>query len=176
MPRHVIRKPTRSQGHEKLVKKLAEELTHPQDVLQPLILEEEIPSTGSRHVHVIWDAWGAIPDEERSDVIVEAYTRAEGEEFAEQVTLASGLTPPEAQALGYLPWKVVIARGRHESGPTMKEHEKALAAEARNTLLGAGAKELRYARPEDAEQAKRRLEKALSGSRWLVVQEVLSDI
>lgn len=175
MPRHVIRQPAKSPGCEKLVKRLAEELTNPRDVVQPLVLEKEIPRMGSREVHVIWDAWGEIADEERSDLIVEAYKRAEGEQFAEQITLALGATAPEALVLGMLPWKVVIARGRHESGPTMKEHEKALAAEARNTLLGARSKELRYARPEDAEAARMRLEKALPGSRWMVVQEVLSE-
>lgn len=175
MPRYVIQRPTRSQSHEKLVKKLSEELTKPREVLQPLVLEQEVSSTKSRHVHVIWDEWDAIPDEERSDVIVAAYVQAEGEPFAEQVTIALGVTPPEALALGLLPWKVVPGRGRHESGPTMKQHEKAMAAEARNSLLGTRSRELRYARLEDAEEARRRLEKALPGGRWHVVQEIQSD-
>jgi hypothetical protein len=126
-------------------------------------------------VYVIWDQWKEVPDEERADVIIEAYTQAEGKAYAENVTIASGVTAREALALGLLPWKLVIARGRHEDAPTMKEHEKVLASETRNTLLGNGAREPRYARLEDAEEAKRRLEKALPGSRWQVVQEVQSD-
>jgi hypothetical protein len=54
----------------------------------------------------------------------------------------------------------------------MARYRKVLEAEARNTLLGPQAEELRYPRLEDAEEARKRLEKAPPGSAWAVVQEV----
>ncbi len=163
-----------SPKHERFVKKLAQEFTASSTNVQPLILEERVPTTKSRHVRVIWDAWKKLTDEQRSAVIADAYARAEGPEAAAEVTIAEGVTPQEALALGLLPFKVVPARGQHDptSHPT---YHQALAPEAGRTLLGAKAKELRYARLEDAEQARRRLEQALPGSSWAVVQETVSE-
>lgn len=172
MPRIFITSSSKSPKHDKLTKRLAQELKSPGNDLQPLILEEEISSTGSRHVHVIWDQWKGIPDEARSRVIVEAYQRAEGDPFAEQITIAAGVTAREASALGLLPWKVIPFRKRPEPKPPMAEVRKTVAAEARNTLLGPAAGDLRYARAEDAEEARQRLEKALPGSKWIVEKEV----
>jgi hypothetical protein len=172
MPRIIITSSSKSPKHAKLIKRLAQELTSQGNDRQPLILEEQIDSTGSRHVHVVWDEWKGIPDEVRSRVIVEAYQQAEGDSVAEQITIAAGVTAEESLALGLLPWKVRAARKRHEAQPTMAEHKKAFAAEARNTLLGGDARELRYSRAEDAEDARQRLEKALPRSKWIVEKEV----
>jgi hypothetical protein len=174
MPRYIITSSSRSPKHDRLVKKLVQELTAPGTDLEPLILEERVPATQSRHVYVVWDAWRGIAEEERSAIIVEAYTRAEGEDAAAQVTIASGVTPEEARVLGLLPWKVLPIRDGSKS-PSEEEYKKAIAAEARRTLFGARARELRYARREDAEAAKERLEKALPGSSWTVIQEVVSE-
>ena len=170
MPRYIVPPHARSPKHERYVKKLAQEFTTSSPNIQPIILEEQVPSTKSRHVRVIWDAWEDLTDEQRSDVIVDAYTRAEGPEAAAEITLAEGMTPHEALALGMLPFKVVLAR-RKTDAVSMADYQVALNAEARNTLLGPKAKELRYARVEDAEQALQRLKHALPGSSWAVVQE-----
>lgn len=172
MPRFILKKPPKPPEYDKLVRRLAQELKSSGKELQPLILEQEIEVTGSRHVHVIWDQWAELPEEQRSDIIEEAYAEAEGPTVAEQITLASGVTPQEAVVLGLLPFKVVSTRKRHEDRPTMAKYKKAMKAETRNTLLGPNTDELRYPRLEDAEEAKKRLEKALPGSEWAVVQEV----
>lgn len=58
----------RSSKHKKLVEKLAVELRENSAELQPLILEEEIPTTASRHIQVIWDQWQGIDAEKRAAI------------------------------------------------------------------------------------------------------------
>jgi hypothetical protein len=171
MPRFIITPGARSPKHDAFVKKLVQEFTNSSANVQPLILEEQIPATGSRHVRVIWDRWKEIGDEQRAAVIADAYAQAEGPEAAAQITIAEGVTPQEALALGLLPFKVVPARKKNDPLPP-EDYQAALAREARQTLLGPKAKELRYARIEDAEQAHRRLQQALPDSTWAVVQEL----
>lgn len=177
MPRFVINSPAEVRHHDKLVKRLAQELeSHSPTDLQPLILEERIDATGSRHVYAIWDKWKDLSDDERSQVIVEAYSQTEGPAVAEQITIAAGLTPIEALSLGLLPWKVV-RKGKKTKMPVSPDLQKQLAAmeaeraESRNTLLGKSGKELRYARAEDADDARKRLEAAAPGFHWMVVKE-----
>jgi hypothetical protein len=171
MPRYVFRPEPPSPKHDKLVKKLVQEFTASGKSLRPLILERHLPMTKSRHVHVVWDAWSDVPDEERAAIITDAYTEAEGAEAAADVTIALGVTPREALALGLLPYKVEAMRKR--DGPIPVDgYKAAFEEEGRNTLLGARAREPRYARIEDAEAVKERLEQALPGSSWAVVQEV----
>jgi hypothetical protein len=171
MPRYIRTPRPPSPKNDKLVRKLAQELSADSGKLQPLILEEHLPATKSRHVHVIWDAWKDVPDEERGNVILDAYAQVEGEEAAEDVTIAEGATPQEALALGLLAYKVEPLYRRGDAIP-LGEYAKVIEAEAKRTLLGGKAKGLRYARTEDAEAARKRLEEALPRSSWAVVQEV----
>jgi len=105
---------------------------------------------------------------------VDAYTEAEGPEVAGEITIAEGVTPQEALALGLLPFKVVPTP-KKDDPVSPDEYRKPMAGEALRTLLGPKAKELRYARPEDAEQARQRLTQALPGSSWAIVQEWAVD-
>lgn len=171
MPRHIIRPSSRSPRHDRFVKKLVQELKSPGEGPQPLILEEEIPSTRSRHVNVIWDQFAKLSEEERADVILEAYKQAEGLAYAEEITIASGLTPQEAFALGFLPWKVDAPRKREDQSAE-REYAKAVEEEMRNTVLPMNwMHELRYARKEDAEAAVQRLLKKTSGLKWALDRE-----
>lgn len=174
MPRFIITPGTHSPKHDAFVKKLVQEFTSAGANLQPLILEEQVPSTKSRHVRVLWDRWKELEDEQRAAVIVDAYAQAEGAEAAGEITIAEGVTPHEALALGLLPFKVVPARKQHDPIP-LDAYKTAQAKEARHTLLGPKAKELRYARIEDAQQAYQRLLQALPGSSWAVVQELATE-
>lgn len=174
MPRFVIRPASRSSGHEGLVKKLIAEFNASSANLQPLILEEHIPATGSRHVRVIWDRWKGIDDEQRSEAITEAYARNEGTEAAANITIAEGVTPQEALALGWLPFKVVPLPKKGDS-LRLAAYQEAQEKEKRSALLGTKARELRYARIEDAEQAAERLKQAVPGSSWTVVQELATE-
>jgi hypothetical protein len=163
MPRHIITPGRPSPRHDRLVKRLLTEFAAASLNRQPLILEERVPVTKSRHVHVIWDAWKDLAADQRSAIIVDAYRQAEGDEAAAEVTIAGGVTTHEALALGLLPFKVVPA-GKRNDPTSPDDYHRAMEAEARQTLLGPRAKELRYARLEDAEQAHDRLEQALPGS------------
>lgn len=174
MPRFITTPRDRSPRHDAFVKRLVREFAASSTSLQPLILEERIPATNSRHVHVIWDRWKDIPDEQRAAVIDAAYTQAEGPQAAAEITIADGVTPREALALGLLPFKVLPARKKNDP-LGLEAYQAALAREARQTLLGPKARELRYARIEDAEQAQRRLQEALPGSSWAVVQEIATE-
>jgi hypothetical protein len=133
-----------------------------------------VPETKSRHVHVIWDSWKDLSDDQRSTIIVDAYRQVEGDQAAAEVTIAEGVTVQEALALGLLPFKVVPGRKRNDT-ISLDDYRRAMEAEARYTLLGLRAKELRYSRLEDAEQAKNRLIQGLPGSSWIIVQEMMSE-
>jgi hypothetical protein len=173
MPRRIVNRGEVLAHHPRLVKKLVAELAGAKNT-QPVIVEEIIPATASRHVHVIWDQWRRLPEEERSDVIWKAYCDAEGEEGASNITIATGATPREALALGLLPFEVRPLRKRTDVVSPV-DLRKAIQQELTNTLLGSKSEQLRYATLEDAEEAKTRLEKALPGSRWAVVQDAYPD-
>src|SRR5437763_15158350 len=114
MPRFIVTPSPPSPRHDSFVKKLVQEFAAASTNLQPLILEERIRATGSRHVRVIWDRWKDIPDEQRAAIILDAYTEAEGPEAAEEITIADGMTPREALALGLLPYKIVPTRKKND--------------------------------------------------------------
>jgi hypothetical protein len=175
MPRFVITPGAQSPKHAAFVKKLIQEFTASSANLQPLILEELVPSTKSRHVRVIWDRWKELDDEERSAVIIDAYTEAEGAVAAAEITIAEGVTPHEALALGLLSFKVVPARKQKNYSMGFNAYQDAQEKEARKTLLGPKATELRYARIEDAQQAYERLHEAFPHSSWAIVQEQATE-
>jgi hypothetical protein len=150
-----------------LVKALAKELKADGGGAQPLILERGHWVTKSRDVTVIWDKWTSVPADARGEVIVAAYEQAEGKDYADTVLVADGYTPAEALALGLLPYVVAPARVRPDQDLT-EARRKALALEARRTVLGPKAKELRYARVEDADAAYRRLIDAIPNTAWAV--------
>jgi hypothetical protein len=133
-------------------------------------LEEQLPVTKSSRVNVIWEDWKPLSFEQRSEVIRDAYKRAEGEEVASRIEVATGLTAEEALVHGFLPYKVEPARSK--GGKVVSaEYRRAISEEASHTLLGPRATELRYARLEDAEESRKRLQEILPDSSWAVVQE-----
>jgi hypothetical protein len=155
---------------EPLINRLADELAHESGAQQPYILERHIELTGSRHVHVVWDEFLALPDIERTAVILEAYRRHEGD-LAEDISVATGLTAREAFAFGLLPYKIVPTR--RDADPLLPErYRAAMTQEAPHTLLqSVVGGELRYPTIDEAEKAFERLQTRLPGSRWAVVQE-----
>lgn len=174
MPRRILESPPPAPQHEKFVKDLARELTSPGRKPQPLILEQRIAATRSRHIHVIWDAWKDLSDEQRTDVILDAYRQTEGEEVIDSIMIAIGVTAQESLAIGLLRFKVEPLRKRVDPIP-LEDYQRAMDDEARNTVLGPKARELRYATEEDAKQAYERLLAALPGSAWAVVKEQPAD-
>src|SRR5437016_4692840 len=135
MPRVIVRSKPRSPEFDRLVHRLVQELKTPGSGPQPLIMEEEVAATRSRHVRVIWDQWKQVPDEQREDIILEAYKQAEGPAYADQITVINGLTGSEALALGLLPWKVEPNPGK-SGGPSEEDYGRALLSEQKQTVLG----------------------------------------
>lgn len=183
MPRHIIRADERVSHHPKLARTLAKEIREPGGDPQPFILEEEIQPNGSRHVQVIWELWKKVPEEDRGQVILDAYALAEGAAFADNIAIAAGYTPHEALALGLLPWVVTPARQgglRMGLSATDADVERAIRDESIHTILGpklTSAHGLRYPVKEDAIAARKRLQQSLipSPSDWVIREDLPID-
>lgn len=174
MPRHIIDRmsgPLDPQLRSQLVQELCDELTAaPGKRVEPLILEEIIGPSRSRHIQVIWSRWEHVPDETRTDIILEAYQRTQPDTTAGNIAVAVGLTPDDALALGLLRFNVV-PMWRPSDSLSREDYEKAMDSERHLTLLGNRSRELRYATMTDAEDAVQRLESALPGSHWSIAFE-----
>ena len=170
MPRYIIELRPTIAKHDDLVKALAKELKSDSGGIQPLILERVVHPGPMRYVVVIWDKFKSVPADLRPEVIVTAYDKAEGKAHADTVMTAEGVTALEALALGHLPYCVATARKKNDP-IGQAGYAAAVKAEATATVLGAKAKELRYARREDAEAAAKRLNTLLPGSVWAVSEQ-----
>ena len=176
MPRH-IRTPEKTHAeHSSLLAELVKELKDPRPIGQPIILEDHTPETISRRVHVIWDRWEKCPRESRPNTIAEAYGEAFGAETRKEITLALGVTVPEAAGIGLLPFKVIPARKKNEHPPN-QAYLEAMRKAGASVLADSEHPELRFATLEDAEQTLAFLERELKDSKWIVAQEIypLSD-
>jgi len=170
MPRHILQASPDSEQFTSLIATLAQELKSDSGASQPLILEKFVKATGIRNVSVVWEAWKAVPEDARGDVILAAYETSEGKEYADTILVAEGYTSLEAANLGMLPYRVSVKPDK--AGPFSRANlNVAFKAEATATVLGSKAKELRYARREDAEAAAKRLNTLLPGSVWAVSEQ-----
>jgi hypothetical protein len=80
--------------------RLAEEWRHPNDTaLEPVIIEEAGIANRPTHLYVIWEEWGELNQQERSEIIMDAYEEVRGRDKALEVTVAMGLTPQEARRM-----------------------------------------------------------------------------
>lgn len=87
--------------HDALVDELVRHLKDEPNLPEvPRIIEETVPLSPSIRVYVLWDEWKSVRDVERSEIILEAYDKARGREDMLKISVASGLTPLEAQQLG----------------------------------------------------------------------------
>jgi hypothetical protein len=151
---------------------LADELKNNRESGQPIIYEAELPNDKLR-VTVVWDIWDRLPLEDRTEIILEAYGRAEGRGAAEQVALASGLTVPEAYSAGMLPFQIITAL-RRDDPVTSEQCREAMIEEGASTLLGSDKPLLRFATLEEAERARMRLSQRLPNSEpvWVIAQDL----
>ncbi len=136
---------------------------------QPLISENQIAQTKSVHVAVIWDKWKDLSPTERSEVILNACTRA-GRFRNSTITLAMGLTGEEALRRGFLPYSIVIMR-RQGRSPSRDQMEKAMAGAGGISMKVGSSTQLRFASFEQAEEAYRHLSQAVPGPYWAIVHE-----
>jgi hypothetical protein len=155
-----------------LVAELAEELRSSHECGQPRIEEETFPRTNAVRVSVIWDKWEAVSDEERANTILHAYEQVEGKEFRERIALAMGLTVPEAQETGMVPYQILPLL-RKGDPVTPEQCRQAMIAQGASVLRDPRNPQLRFATEEEAEACRRRLSAQLPGSEpvWVVTKE-----
>jgi len=146
----------------KLTEQLVDELNSDRKSGQPFIYEQEF-STGKIRVLVVWDAWKDLSLEKRTSTILAAIEQADGKEYRSRVTLASGLTVPEATAAGMLPFQIIIAR-RESDSVTFQECRNAVFAEGASPLFGPKTLQLRFPTEESAMACKARLIQQLPNS------------
>ncbi len=159
--------------HPELVARLVEELRASHESGQPIIDEQRFPESGAIRVYVIWDRWDRVPDEERTDTILQAYEEAEGKETRDRIAIAVGLTVPEASESGLLPYQVLPAL-RKDDPFSPEQCRSAMVEEGASILAGNEKPQLRFATMEEAEACRNRLARRLPGSEpiWMIAQEV----
>jgi hypothetical protein len=158
-----------------LVDELAAELTKPKTFGQPIILEDSTPETESLRVHVIWDRWADYDKEYRDVVILRAYEDAKGKEIRDRITLALGLTVPEAAAIGLLPFLLRPAVGASGPRDTNEELREAMLQLGASALKDPEHPELRFAHQEDVDAACAHLKEVLPRTEWLTYKFVDRD-
>jgi hypothetical protein len=172
MPRRTARiEPPRHTGGG-LVARLADELTNQRDSGQPIIYERPFGSD-LLQATVVWDEWDRLTLEDRTDIILRAYEKAEGPQARDRIALASGLTVPEAYASGMLPYQI-IAAVRKSDPVTRQECRQAMIDEGASTLIEPDQPQLRFASEQEAEAAMKRLSDRLPGSEpvWTITKEI----
>jgi len=158
--------------HPGLTAELVAELRADRAAGQPRIEEQHFPTTSAIRVSVFWDKWAGLPDEERSEVILQAYEQVEGRAYRDRIALAFGLTLPEAHESGLLPYRVLPLL-RKGDPVTAEACRDAMFADGASALFGSQAPQLRFATEEEAEAGRQRLIAAVPGSDevWVVAQD-----
>jgi hypothetical protein len=156
-----------------LLTELVNELKASHDAGQPLIEEHVFPKTNAVRVTVIWDKWDAVPDEDRSTLILQAYEQAEGKAFRDRIALAIGFTVPEAVELGLLPFQVITAL-RPGDAVTLEQCRQAMIEQGASLLIDPAKPQLRFATEEEAEACRQRLIQHLPESEpvWVITKDV----
>lgn len=95
----IIRKPRESATNPDLKRRLIEEWKEiGTQEPRPTIIHEEDEQGVVVHVYVVWEEWGALSQEERSEIITEAYWEAFDVKGL-ALTVAMGLTPEEGRRM-----------------------------------------------------------------------------
>jgi len=95
--KEMSRKP--SPQAEELRELLAREWRKPAKSGEPVILQRTGDATHSTHLIVVWAKWDSLTQEERSEIIMDAYQETHSPEQVLNVTVAMGLTPDEAEKM-----------------------------------------------------------------------------
>jgi hypothetical protein len=136
----------------------------------PLAVINRIPQTRSAHVLVVWDQWQDLPIPARSNVIIDAFTRAFGGEDV-VVRVPIGLTSGEAFSQGYL---------RYQISPMVRKSDHINPKQVRDAMATAGgvlvrvgeAQQLRFPTRAQAEEAYRRLVEKINKPIWALSEEL----
>lgn len=86
---------------ENLRTRLIEEWKSPNAAAsEPLIIEEAPGGGKPTRLYVVWDAWGQMHQQDRSELILDAYEAVRGHDAAQDVIVALGVTQAEARRMG----------------------------------------------------------------------------
>jgi hypothetical protein len=81
--------------------RLTQELSAPtEDPSAPLVVAEPPGNGPITRLFVIWDEWDSMAQQDRSEIIMNAYVRAHGHADALNISVAMGLTRVEAARMG----------------------------------------------------------------------------
>lgn len=174
MPRKISNPSQRKPASMELVAALVGELREPREIGQPIILERHMELADAVQIYVVWDRFADVPDNQRAATILQAYEQVMGKEFRNRITLATGVTVPEAGDLELLPFEVIPALRNGNAGVVDKYHQVML-TEGASILRNPDRPELRFETLDDGTAAIERLENRLPNSRWIVVQAVTHD-
>ena len=83
-----------------LEERLARELKKPSKDGQPLVFEDPPKPKPITRLYVVWDDWSDMRQQDRSEVILNAYERSKGTAAALKIISAMGLTTAEADRMG----------------------------------------------------------------------------
>lgn len=101
MPIRPFKLEPRSSSAAALVERLVEEWRNPSDKApEPIIMVKDSRPKGGVELYVVWSEWATLDQQERSEIIMFAYEQLASEDDAAAVTVALGLTRPEAQRMG----------------------------------------------------------------------------
>ena len=173
MPVHRRSPPDAGEQRSDLLDELIRELEDPKPIGQPIILEDDKLERNCLQVQVAWDRWEDCPREARSGIIAEAYEHVFGPERRKEITLALGLTIPEAAAMGLLPFQLLPARKKDEN-PAHDEYCKAMVQAGASVLSNVEEPELRCATLDDARETVKRLTQVVPNSEWIIVKHELT--
>ena len=87
------------EGEQDLREEIKAELLSAKPTGEPVIIIDR-PHVGTTHLYVIWSKWGGLEQRVRSRIVYDAFAEAKGTDEADNVTVAMGLTPDEADRLG----------------------------------------------------------------------------
>lgn len=136
---------------------------------EPLIVENRIAQTKSVHVVVIWDQWRDMPPTDRSNVILEAYSKSKRLRGL-TITIAMGLTSEQALRMGLLPYSIVVTR-RNGDAPALKQLEAAMERAGGVVLKVGSSTQLRFPTQTQVEEAYRKLSQEIPGPYWAIMHE-----
>ncbi len=76
------------------------ERPNPAENVQPIIRAEPPEPAPISRLFVIWDDWAHLDQQERSEIIMDAYTKAMGQQDSLKIAVAMGLTSLDAGRMG----------------------------------------------------------------------------
>ena len=155
-------------ARQPLVGTLVDRIRGPVSLQEPYIIQDHIPQTHSRHVVVIWDAWGGLNGTERSKIITDAFEDAG---IHDAIRVALGITQQEALDMGYLPYQTVSNWKKSDGEQIRQAIKKAIEITPGIRVQTGSSTQLRYPTLEHAQEAYRQLSEVVPGPYWAIIKQ-----